>query len=437
MPENSDPLSTGFADATSATFGITINTYKGLLSGIPQTVDTGKLLSYTKFANNIAAPIAASVAFAEAPEGYKATAMTKSFIEAGATTAAGLATTGAVWLGAGALSAAGVVVTGAAATTVAAVLAPVAVLAAGIYLLRDDDIIDTAFQGATDEALGQLVTDVGSALAGHFTKIVDFDDNKIETLDANGQKAHSVVFTDAYRPSVESFVIGGSEIKINHETQTYEILQGGVVQKSGSLSDSAAGDSYLNSLIDGMKSDINTQYQSVEPGFDIDEALGTSQKVGDGNAVIQDYGDDQALLAGGIVIRDDSIQMGNALIKTFEDGSAFINVENPSDGSFKGLSINSDGSKVLYYSQDDGSIQKVTFNGLDDSNLSSQELYIAQQVILEAGVGLREAALNLVNTNPDLLDDLLALNLPQDLQNALEQAVCRWQSRTGAGEIYL
>ncbi|MCB0213902.1 MAG: hypothetical protein KDJ52_31465, partial [Anaerolineae bacterium] len=102
-----------------------------------------------------------------------------------------------------------------------------------------------------------------------------------------------------------------------------------------------------------------------------------------------------------------------------------------SDNGLYGIIENPDGTSSFYYryGNDENEFVSKTFNSLDDmSNLTVQEQYIAQEIVYQKYLAERKAAEDLLQNNPDIVNDPEYSDLPQGVKDQINDLLAKGQA---------
>lgn len=405
MTDNADPTkAVSVFDATvNTTFESIIN---GHISAFPDDLAlqsasgqaTLKTLNGLKWATF---GVGAIVAYETAPDGEKEIRTAQYFTEWGMASGAGALVLG----GAATIGTAGAI-------TVGAVLAPIVVAGAGLYFtFSDNDIIgiDTTFNSFADNGVIETLGIATDFYGRQISNVFNVTQSEVTAIDNGIQIGRVRVDANSKITEIE-ISKGDVDATINFEAGTYAVSNG-TQSESGLLTD-ANPSATLTALVNELADNVNVDLRLENPNADIRDAIPQSTGVGSSEDVaVVDVDGDKILATSQISIGQNRIQTENVTIEKLSDGSQYYKIDNPLTGQFKGIIINPDGSKVLWYPDinEPSSYKAVTFGGLNDAGLTLLEKGILQQTLQEIWQDVRTNGAEMVRQHPELLDDLLAI----------------------------
>ncbi|MEZ5813493.1 MAG: type I secretion C-terminal target domain-containing protein [Alphaproteobacteria bacterium] len=216
----------------------------------------------------------------------------------------------------------------------------------------------------------------------------------------------------------------GNTVGFDFRTGDFNITDTNGVSHTGNFADtnlSTDAAVVLNKMLD----DFNTEIQQTDPAFDVrtqivDTIQGSSSDLtvqisGRKILISNDFSIDSQNSFGGTTIDYKGLS-----ISTDSSGQSVVRTVNPATGETRGIFYNSDGTKTVFYSDENAvdGVAEYTFTNL--SELGPKAQYQAQQVLMDATQTLRNGMRELLESNPELLGDLTMLNWPPELQDIVE-----------------
>ncbi len=106
------------------------------------------------------------------------------------------------------------------------------------------------------------------------------------------------------------------------------------------------------------------------------------------------------------------------------------------DGNLNGVLDSANGTKILLY-RDGGNLISKTFDSVHDmSALSVDEQRLALEILYQEYSSQRQAALDLIETNPDITSTAFFADLPQDIQDAIVEELAHAQAVAGEEALH-
>ena len=217
----------------------------------------------------------------------------------------------------------------------------------------------------------------------------------------------------------------GNSVDLDFTTGDYTATDVNGNSYSGNLADASLGIE-ADAIIGSMLGDFNAEIQQTNPGYDVfTDVINTIGSTNDLTVqisgrdifVAQDFTIDAQNQYGGTTINYQGLS-----ISTDAAGQSVVRTINPATGEVRGIFYNSDGTKTLFYADENAvdGVAEQTFTNLSD--LSGDALYQAQQVLMDASQILRNGMREVLENNPELLGDLSTMGWPPELLSIVEAA---------------